>query len=62
MIRLKAYRRKNAFIIEAQNSFRGEIVMDTDSGLPRTGKVDSAGHGVGLLSVRQAAEQWRVRL
>jgi len=58
MIRLKAFRRKNAFMIETQNSYQGEIRIDTDTGLPVTSKEDPTGHGVGLLSVKQAAEQY----
>lgn len=52
-----SYRRKNMYIIEVTNSYRGELTIDETSGLPVTSK-DGDGHGFGLASIRHAARKY----
>lgn len=56
-ISLVSNRRKNMYIIEVTNSYKGIIKTDTVSGLPKTLKTDE-GHGFGLASIRHVARKY----
>ena len=57
-IQLTSYRRRNAYIIEVENSFHGVLIRGDDNGLPLTTKVNSSGHGFGLRNIQNMAEQY----
>lgn len=54
---LSSERRKNMYLIEIANSYKGNLEIDKTSGLPQTSK-DGGGHGFGLCSIRQAAQKY----
>lgn len=56
-ISLTSYRARNMYIIEIANSYAGELKTDAVSGLPVTIK-SGEGHGLGLISIRQAARKY----
>ncbi len=49
--------RKNMYMIEVSNSYRGDLETDPISGLPFTSKTGE-GHGFGLASIRHAARKY----
>lgn len=57
-ISVVSYRRKNAYMIEASNTFAGNLRWDSQSGLPLTGKKKKDGHGYGLLNIRKVAGKY----
>ncbi len=57
-VQISARRRKNAFLVEIQNSFSGDIVRNED-GLPETTKADKSVHGCGLANIRRIARKYR---
>lgn len=54
---LSSERRKNMYLIEVANSYKGNLDIDKANGLPQTSK-DGEGHGFGLSSIRQAAHKY----
>lgn len=58
-IQVSSFSRKNAFVIEVRNSFKGIIVPDSGSGLPRTTKEDAQAHGFGLVNIRRVARRYQ---
>lgn len=54
---LSSDRRKNMYLIEIANSYRGTLEIDKTSGLPHTSK-DSGSHGFGLPAIRHAAQKY----
>lgn len=56
-ISLVSNRRKNMYIIEVTNSYKGILKTDTENGLPKTRKTDE-GHGFGLSSIRHVARRY----
>lgn len=57
-IRIKSWRQKNAYMIEIQNSFSGNILTDEESGLPESTK-SGQGHGFGLVNIRKVAHRYQ---
>ena len=57
-IRVTSRRKANAWLIEIKNSFAGEIVLEEESGLPRTSKRNEEGHGFGLANIRKVAQKY----
>lgn len=59
-IRIRSYRRNNAYMIEVRNSFPGTVQWDAPNGLPVTskGKKDSQSHGYGLANIRRVAGKY----
>ena len=53
-IKIKSFWKQKMFFIEIENSFDGEIMWDKD-GFPRSQKVDSNIHGIGLKNIRYCA-------
>lgn len=56
-ISLVSTHRKNMYIIEVANSYRGKLDTDPKSGLPRTCK-SGEGHGFGLVNIRHVARKY----
>lgn len=57
-IRLTSYRRQNAYVIEAENSFHGTLKRDSETGFPLTTKVNKSGHGFGLGNIQSIAQNY----
>lgn len=56
-VSLVSTHRKNMYIIEVANSYRGKLDTDPKSGLPRTCK-SGEGHGFGLANIRHVARKY----
>ncbi|MDE6364421.1 MAG: GHKL domain-containing protein [Lachnospiraceae bacterium] len=57
-VSIRSYCRNNAYMIEAVNSFTGNLQWDSDSGLPVTSKTNAEGHGYGLVNIRRVAGKY----
>lgn len=61
-ISILSYRRNNAYMIEINNSFTGDLRWDTEKDLPLTTKRKNAGysqlHGYGLVNIRRVAGKY----
>lgn len=57
-IKITSSLRENVYIIEVENSFHQQIIMDRESGLPVTTKKDKAVHGFGLCNIRRVAQKY----
>lgn len=57
-IALTAYRKKNIYMIEIENSLRVPLKINADTGLIATTKKDKEGHGMGLLNIRKVARKY----
>ncbi|MDE5908441.1 MAG: GHKL domain-containing protein [Lachnospiraceae bacterium] len=57
-IRIRSYRRYNAYMIEVANCFTGNLQWDVESGLPLTSKEGTSAHGYGLSNIRRVAEKY----
>ena len=56
-LRVCSYRRKNAYLIEFVNSFRGKLCLN-ENGLPETSRQDRGRHGFGLANIRRTAQKY----
>ncbi|MBE5934893.1 MAG: GHKL domain-containing protein [Lachnospiraceae bacterium] len=57
-IKVASYRKKNAYMIEIENSISKKVNLDEETGLPRTSKKDRGNHGFGLINIRNVAQQY----
>ncbi len=57
-VRVRAWRRKNIFMIEVENGFSGRLVLDEESKLPQSTKQDGKNHGFGLVNIRRVAQKY----
>lgn len=57
-IKIKSYRKSNAYMIEIINSFTGEIIIDEESGIPKTTKNKGKEHGFGIANIRKVAQKY----
>jgi hypothetical protein len=57
-VRISSYRKNNAYMIVVKNSFKGKIMIDEESGLPKTSKNDKSSHGFGLMNIRKVAQKY----
>ena len=57
-ISILSYREKNAYMIEVENSFEGEIKVNEDSELPETHKKNKKEHGFGLIHIKKVAQKY----
>ena len=57
-ISVVSYRRKNAYMIEVSNSFKGEIRFNPETGLPFTSKEETRNHGYGLANIQKIAGKY----
>lgn len=56
-INISSFRKNNIFIIVISNSFEGKIMLDDETELPVSAKVE-AGHGLGLANIRRVAQKY----
>lgn len=57
-VMIKAYRKKNAYMLEVKNSILESVEMDGETGLPETTKEDKESHGFGLANIRKVARKY----
>ena len=58
-IKLFSYVKGNLFFIEVENDFSGEVVMEKESGLPISSKVNGKLHGLGLSNIQRCARKYK---
>ena len=58
-VSLHSYVKGNLFFIEVENSFAREIVMNKESGLPKSSKANKKFHGMGLTNIQRCARKYR---
>ena len=58
-ISLHSYVKGNLFFMEIENSFAGELVVNKESGLPESSKVNKKNHGMGLANIQRCARKYR---
>lgn len=56
-VRLRSWRRKNAYMIEVKNPFSGALALDEESGLFQSTKGGQE-HGYGLANMRKVAQEY----
>lgn len=49
----------NLFFIEVENNYAREIVMNKESGLPESSKVNKKSHGMGLTNIQRCARKYK---
>ena len=54
-VSLHSYVKGNLFFIEVENNYAREIVMNKESGLPESSKVNKKSHGMGLTNIQRCA-------
>ena len=57
-VSISAYRKKNAYMLEVANCISKAVVIDDETGLPETTKVDKNSHGFGLSNIRKVAQKY----
>ena len=58
-ISLRSYMKGNLFFIEVENDFSGELVMNSETGLPISSKEDGKLHGVGMENIHRCAKKYK---
>ena len=58
-VSLHSYVKGNLFFVEVENSFAREIVMNKESGLPKSSKANKKFHGMGLTNIQRCARKYR---
>lgn len=57
-ISLRSYMKGNLFFIEVENDFSGEIIFDSETGLPISSKEDKKLHGLGMENIQRCAKKY----
>lgn len=57
-ISLRSYMKGNLFFIEVENDFSGEIIFDSETGLPVSSKADKQLHGLGMENIQRCAKKY----
>lgn len=57
-ISLRSYMKGNLFFIEVENDFSGEIIFDSETGLPASSKEDRKLHGLGIGNIQRCAKKY----
>ena len=57
-ISLRSYMKGNLFFIEVENDFSGEIIFDSETGLPVSSKADKQLHGLGMENIQRCARKY----
>ena len=57
-ISLRSYMKGNLFFIEVENDFWGEIIFDSETGLPVSSKADKQLHGLGMENIQRCARKY----
>ncbi|MBQ8280561.1 MAG: sensor histidine kinase [Roseburia sp.] len=58
-VSLHSYVKGNLFFIEVENNYAREIVMNKESGLPESSKVNKKSHGIGLTNIQRCARKYK---
>ena len=58
-VSLHSYVKGNLFFIEVENNYAREIVMNKESGLPESSKVNKKSHGMGLTNIQRCARKYK---
>ena len=58
-VSLHSYVKGNLFFVEVENSFVREIVMNQESGLPESSKLNKKLHGMGLTNIQRCARKYK---
>ena len=58
-IYLCSYMKGNLFFIEVENDFSGELIIDSETGLPVSSKEDKQLHGLGMENIQRCAKKYR---
>ena len=58
-IHLRSYMKGNLFFIEVENDFSGEIIINSETGLPVSSKEDKRLHGVGMENIQRCAKKYK---
>lgn len=57
-VSVSSFRNKNVYLITVENSFRGRLDIDKESGLPKTKKSNKKAHGFGLQNIKSVAAKY----
>lgn len=57
-INLRSYMKRNLFFIEVENNFCGELIIDSETGLPVSSKDDKRLHGLGIENIQRCAKKY----
>ncbi len=57
-VRISSFQNKNTYLITVENSFRGRLVLDGESKVPKSTKADEKAHGFGLQNIKMVAEKY----
>ena len=57
-VALRSYMKGNLFFIEVENDFCGELVMNSETGLPVSSKEDRQNHGLGIENIQRCAKKY----
>ena len=57
-INLCSYMKGNLFFIEVKNDFSGELILDSETGLPISSKEDNRLHGLGMENIQRCAKKY----
>ncbi len=57
-IRLRSYMKGNLFFIEVENDFSGELILNSETGLPISSKEDKQLHGLGMENIQRCAKKY----
>lgn len=57
-IRLCSYMKGNLFFIEVENDFSGELILNSETGLPISSKGDNRLHGLGMENIQRCAKKY----
>ena len=58
-IRLRSYMKGNLFFIEIENDFSGELIINSETGLPISSKEDKRLHGLGMENIQRCAKKYK---
>ena len=57
-IYLRSYMKGTLFFIEVENDFDGEIIMDSETGMPISSKDNKRIHGIGIENIQRCAKKY----
>ncbi len=58
MIMVRSYRKKNAYMIEMENSIHEKVILDETTGFPVSTKKMKENHGFGLTNIRKIIQKY----
>ena len=56
---LRSYMKGNLFFIEIENDFSGELIINSETGLPISCKEDKQLHGLGMENIQRCAKKYK---